>query len=1184
MLKKFTALFLALAVLVGAAPVWAADSYSFTLTIPYEDADADGVNDYTPEVGTLTKYYVYSYLEPSASQTEEETAVYTYAVPAGTYFYRVSNLQLDDAVTYGDYIRIKDDASAAVTKEQMYVGAAYDKQTVMGDCAVNRYDVADLYLNINPAGHLNLQTGETYTLYPLRNWLPIEGISNAKVIEPDFHYEILPVSGGSVVEIEQDQSMTSARHSARLTATGAGTAIVLVTYDAMTNAQGMKTSGSADPTFFSAIWPENTGVFVVTVDQAVGSVSSMTVNAGKNQTATKLSGDLIDAEHDVLYYTGTEGASYTFTPERGTAVTVLRPSYTAAGAMTFAGGFSGDGVTVQEDGSVTVSGLTQGSSIVRLERDGAVAYQVLRAKELDYTVSYSDENGETAAAMAKPGDTVTIVFDTLYHPGNKLSGYYNNSACISYTGQDGSAIKSSANQYLFAVTPAAQTISFTIPADWQGRTYQLTEGSLLTGGWGSTFGAHRSVTYEAGKDLDFAAVANVSNLCVLPDIAIPVSTGYDDGDGLKSVTVSAYDYTAVTAGLEGATETGVVLDRYTVRVGQDATAAEAVAQAFEENQIAVTGLENGYISSINGLGESQGFAGWCMAYNGDYDNSGINYITLADGDAIRFDYSCNFDGATDDIGNGWYGLPILQELTLGGSTVKMGSETTYDANYNAVTSYYIYGNQNIKVAMQGAGTESDPFVIPVTVADGTDLTALTAGYQTALHEQYRQVEGLDGERDYSNALRCSLAAGLWLKTYYKVQVTAESPEEGSGSGGSGSSGGSSNSIAVSFRLIGATASTDDVDLSLGSAGYYGSEYVTWMQTKSYRLGKDATVYDLLRSALVSVGLEAEGLEDDYISGIEAPSVLGGEMLMELSNGQYAGWMFAINGKHKSTSIRQQALKDGDSVVLHYVNDYRYEISDWFGDASYPSLGDGTYYDAWLKAADKNPSDNSDGTGGGSTGNSGGTTATTPGTGAAMVTVPASSTETNNASSVKHHAFTDVEQASWYGEAVQFVYEKGLFNGITETSFEPDTAMNRGMLVTVLYRMEEKPAVSGESKFTDVPAGIWYADAVQWAYENGIATGYDDGTFGADDPISREQLAAFLYRYAAYKKLAEDVAGGLEAYKDAASVSPYAVEAVTWSNGVGLIRGVTEEELQPHAAATRAQVAVILMRYMEQIVK
>ena len=181
-------------------------------------------------------------------------------------------------------------------------------------------------------------------------------------------------------------------------------------------------------------------------------------------------------------------------------------------------------------------------------------------------------------------------------------------------------------------------------------------------------------------------------------------------------------------------------------------------------------------------------------------------------------------------------------------------------------------------------------------------------------------------------------------------------------------------------------------------------------------------------------------------------------------------------------------------------------------------------------------------------------------------------------------FADVSRGDWFYEAVQYVYDKGMMTGVSADRFAPASTTTRGMIVTILYRLENEPAVSGGSAFTDVESGAWYADAVAWAAANDIVNGTSATTFAPNSPITREQMAAILYRYAAYKGYDVSQKADLSGYTDAASISGYAKDALAWANAQKLITGVTDTTLNPQGSATRAQVATILMRLCETVVK
>ena len=178
-------------------------------------------------------------------------------------------------------------------------------------------------------------------------------------------------------------------------------------------------------------------------------------------------------------------------------------------------------------------------------------------------------------------------------------------------------------------------------------------------------------------------------------------------------------------------------------------------------------------------------------------------------------------------------------------------------------------------------------------------------------------------------------------------------------------------------------------------------------------------------------------------------------------------------------------------------------------------------------------------------------------------------------------FTDVSEKDWFYGDVMFVYENGLMLGTSKTLFSPHGTATRGMMATILWRMEGSPAPKGKNSFTDVEAGKWYADAITWTAENGIFAGYGKDKFGPDDPITREQLAAIFYRYADYKGYDLTVKGNLDKFKDADKITDYAKTAMQWAVGSGLVKGKSGNLLDPQGTATRAEIAAMLHRFIEK---
>ena len=179
--------------------------------------------------------------------------------------------------------------------------------------------------------------------------------------------------------------------------------------------------------------------------------------------------------------------------------------------------------------------------------------------------------------------------------------------------------------------------------------------------------------------------------------------------------------------------------------------------------------------------------------------------------------------------------------------------------------------------------------------------------------------------------------------------------------------------------------------------------------------------------------------------------------------------------------------------------------------------------------------------------------------------------------VEDTGYSDVAADAWYADAVAYVRDNGLMSGTSETAFEPDGTMTRGMLVTTLYRLAGSPSLENEDlgyPFADVPGDAWYADGVYWARLNGVAGGYSDERFGPDDPVTREQIAAIFWRYAGSPD-SETGAG----FADEEDISDYAAEAVDWARANGIVNGVEGNYFLPQDSATRAQVATLLQNYL-----
>ena len=218
-------------------------------------------------------------------------------------------------------------------------------------------------------------------------------------------------------------------------------------------------------------------------------------------------------------------------------------------------------------------------------------------------------------------------------------------------------------------------------------------------------------------------------------------------------------------------------------------------------------------------------------------------------------------------------------------------------------------------------------------------------------------------------------------------------------------------------------------------------------------------------------------------------------------------------------------------------------------------------------------------GGGGSGSSGGGSASPFDPGTAAPDTPVSPDARPSA------RFTDVNAGAWYADAVDFVVSNGIMNGVSETSFAPNAPCTRAMVVTMVWRMAGAPAVDDPMPYTDVPEGRWYTEAIRWAASTGAVNGTSEDTFAPDAPVTREQLAAILYRYAQARGKGFTGAWMFPLdYSDAADVSRWADEAMHWMTMHGVITGMGDGTLAPKANATRAQIATMFMRFCEEMAK
>jgi len=296
---------------------------------------------------------------------------------------------------------------------------------------------------------------------------------------------------------------------------------------------------------------------------------------------------------------------------------------------------------------------------------------------------------------------------------------------------------------------------------------------------------------------------------------------------------------------------------------------------------------------------------------------------------------------------------------------------------------------------------------------------------------------------------------------------------------------------------------------------------TWISNMRVEMAEDSTVADLIYEAAV----QDENFSFTDSNGYISAMTYDGETWAEFDAGRNSGWKYTVNGLAPVVGMNDRVLEDGDKVTWYYVTDYTTDNTD-----------------------DEEP------------------------------VKPQKPIEEE-----VELPFADTED-HWAQEAITYCYSKGLMAGTDETTFAPDLTTSRGMIVTILYALEEKPSVSSDMVFVDVDESAWYADAAAWAYKIGIVSGYGDGCFGPDDEITREQMALILMNYARYKGYSTKKANDLDKFSDAGEINAWALDALRWANAEGMMSGRGEDTIAPLGTATRAEAATILMKFLENNAK
>lgn len=1053
-------------------------------------------SDVTLYVGLKGKLHFVDFTEmlPCVTVENAETTSYYFELDnKKTYNYRITG---EDFVTYAGTFTKTENFVLDITDETLAADGKAKNQIDRDTSSNNGYNVADIYLNINPQGFLKLSAGDTYQIVNLRNWEAVNTVSANYFLEPDYHYAVIDEAGNACDVVTVDEN-------GLLSAQNDGVAIVLVTYDALNVNFG---SGAS---FYGAIWPENTGVFVVEVGaEDSGIDSGITLNEGKNNAELKLSGDVLDAEHDVIYFVG-ESGSYTFTPKtENVTVSVANP---VVGETLTYNGF--EAVDRNDDGSFTVP-LKTGRNIVKLEKDGKAEYHIITAKQIAVTIN----GGEAVHA----GDALSVVFDKLYHPVNKLAGVYNMAANAVYTdvsGYEGKVIGATAAQFNFANYAAAQNVSgilneqnvwgaisykkvadLVVPADYPYDTFTLSGGAIYVSGWGDSYGNHRFITYESGKAPNLNAACKLAYLGRLPDIQIPIIATTAE---LSSVTLDT---------------TNVKTDYF-------------VGEAFDTENLVVsanyadgtTQIATNYTISPKNLAADTDKV--VITYRGMTAEIAVN-VTVPKVTAIAV--TTQPAKTSYKVGDTFDPTGMVVTATYENGATKVTTEYSYSPNRELKKS-----DSEITVTYIGDDKTDDllPASVAVTVTASSE-GSVTTGTITVYFTLYGdEKHGAPADKSDTHTM-ISNNLDLWLdKTAVKV-------EKGS-------------------YVI------DAVTKALGIAGIpFENEgnYITSIKgLAEFDNGTLSGWMYTLNGKYPSLGVDEQKISngdvivfhytDDYTK--EKSSISYTPTTIVTSTPTYTV-KFDTDG---GSAVKSQTVEKKDVVIMPAdPTKEGYTFEGWYTDKTFKKkydfdtkvTADFTLYAKWTENEDE------------------------------KVDEPEKPTFTPD-------TFGDVAEDDWFYDAVKYVCENGLMQGTGE-NFEPDVNLTRAMMVTILYRLENPSEKPDECKFDDVAPDAWYAEAVAWAAQNGIVNGMSETIFAPDDEITREQAAVIFYRYAKFKGYNVESVSDLASFEDKDEIEDWALDAVKWANSVSLINGMSETLISPKAPATRAQAATIFMRFCENIAK
>lgn len=668
-------------------------STSASVPMGYEyTATVEG--NYKLFIGTKTSHFVpFTEVEPINISVNGNTTTYTYKLAnSQKYNYRAYG---ENLLTYAGYFTMNSNPEKVPVLHFSENGSdTRTPNTINHHTEDNAgYETGDIYLNINEKGFIQMNVNDSKDVLAMRTWELTDNTVNNYFIEPSFHYTVINTNGeidNSVIQF--DKYDTDTDPWVKMTAVNNGTAIVLVTYDAINvnKYSNQNKESFVGGEFWGAIWPENTGVYIVNVGNAANGIEpNMQINEQYNAATMKNAGIFVDAEHDVFYYLDTEeGAYYSFTPTGVSAVDIAYPII--GEQMTTYNGFSTQGVSY-DNGTYTLL-LKNGRNIVRMrDADGNYSYQLLTAKPCHRDIT----NLNRSESAFYPGDYIKIQYSGLRHPANKLAGIYNMSASVLYKGLPGDeTLILGSGQYTFGSSKTAQAVTLQIPQDWDvdsNPNFEMTDGVIQVNGFGDPIGNHRIISKSVGRNANFTAIAHKTYFGALPEV---------------SIAMSKFDYSTIPSnGWDGQsfTEPNAVDGVYQIETGAEL--------AWFANEVNANKNYNINAKLIN-----------------DIDLCSFSWTPIG-GNAVGTAYQGSFDGDGHEINNlfiysdktyqglfGFINNSSITNLTVDGSVYS-------SANYTAGIAAYSK-NSSIQDCVNNVEVEGKQYVAGITsyAADATTIS------------------------------------------------------------------------------------------------------------------------------------------------------------------------------------------------------------------------------------------------------------------------------------------------------------------------------------------------------------------------------------------------------------------------------------------------------------------------------